>query len=120
MKTDWLKLIVGQRIWSARCQKRIDSSASRVELNFADINITIFLDSETPIKANVVKTAIPELESGWSDEKYMVMVSKKNKDYDLINLTFHKLWTAAVGTEKYDKKDWRRLSAALQKAGYLA
>lgn len=116
MKTNWLKSIVGQRIWSARCQKRIDSGASRVELNFADINTTIFLNSETPIIANIVKTATPKLESGWSDEKYMVF--NENEDDELINLTFHKLWTAAVGTEKYDKRDWRRLSAALHKAGY--
>jgi len=116
MKTDWLKLIVGQRIWSARCQKRIDSSTSRVELNFADIDTTIFLNSETPIKVNVVKTATPKLESGWSDEKYMVF--NKNEDDELVKMTFHKLWTAAVDTEKYDKKDWRRLAKVLYNAGY--
>jgi hypothetical protein len=116
MKTDWLRSIVGQRIWSARCQKRIDSSAFRVELNFANINTTIFLNSETPIKANVVKTATPKVELGWSDEKYIVF--KENEDNELIIETFHKLWTAAAGTDKYNKADWKRLSAVLYKAGY--
>lgn len=116
METDWLKLIVGERIWSARCQRRNDSSAFRVELNFDNINTTIFLDSETPIKASVVNNATPESESGWSDEKYMVF--RKNEDNELIIRTFHTLWTAAVDTENYNKDDWKRLAAVLCDAGY--
>lgn len=116
METDWLKLIVGERIWSARCQKRIDSSAFRVELKFDNINITILLDSRTPIKASVVNNATLESESGWSNEKYMVF--RKNEDNELIRQTFHKLWTAAANTGKYNKDDWKRLAAVLHDAGY--
>ena len=118
METYWLSLIVGKRIWAGRYQHSIDSSASRVELNFDNINTTIFLDSETPIKASVVNKAISESESEscWSDEKYMVF--REHEDNELIIRTFHKLWTAAVGTEKYNKDDWKRLGAVLYDAGY--
>jgi len=119
MENDWLKLIVGERIWSARCQKRIDSNASRVELNFYDAGITLFLDSETSLKGRVLNETVPkDEESGWSNENYMVYREQEHKDNELIIQTFHKLWTAAVGTEKYNKTDWKRLENVLRNAGY--
>ena len=112
METDWLKLIVGERIWAARCQKRIDSSAFRLELNFYDAGITLFLDSDTSLKGRVLNEIVPkEEESGWSNENYMVSREQEHEDKELIIQTFHKLWTAAVGTEKYNKDDWKRLGA---------
>ena len=116
METDWLKLFVGQRIWSARCQKRIDSDAFRVELNFVNIKTTLFLDSDTLIKASIVKDYKPKSESGWSDEKFAVF--SEHEDNELIKRTFHKLWTEATTSEKYNKDDWKRLAVVLYDAGY--
>jgi hypothetical protein len=128
MEKDWLRLIIGQRIWAGRCQHSINSSASRLELKFYDAGITLFLDSDTSLKGRVLNEIVPkERESGWSNENYLVSKEHEreheheheHEDNELIKLTFHKLWTAAaIREEKYNKGDWKRLAAVLSKAGY--
>lgn len=39
-------------------------------------------------------------------------------NYETIHYLLHTLWTKAVGTEDYDKQEWRALEAAINKLAF--
>ena len=42
------------------------------------------------------------------------------KEYEDVQVLLHKLWTKYVGTEDYDKSEWRKLDNAISVLGNLA